>query len=486
VTTFLHGVETIEVNQAGVVVQGVKSSVVGLIGTAPVHLVAAEQRTVNEDVLCLSDVDDVRRFGPVLPGYTIPAELERLRQEGAKWVVVVNVFDPAEHTDDFAAADLAIEDGEIVLADKGLISVVVKVAGGAGAALVAGTDYSVDMAEGVITVLPGGALDGDEEANVTYVFGDPSAVVAVDVIGTVNEAGERTGAQALRNSFTKRGFHPKILLAPAYSTQLTVVNALRALAAWDRLRAIVAVDAPVGTTVEEAIEGRGPAGTINFNVSDDRCVLCVPHVKALDRTTGELGLAALSSIYAGVLAFTDSTMGFWVSPSNKQSRVIAGLEYPITAALNDKTCDVSLLNEVGITTVFNAFGTGYRVWGNRSSAFPATPGVKSFITQRRIADQIHESLELAMLPAIDLPITSPLIEDILQAANNYMGVLIGRGAVPAGSRVEFQAAKNPADQIALGKLTFTLVFVGSPPLEGITFESVVDTSLLRSLLPAAA
>ncbi len=36
------------------------------------------------------------------------------------------------------------------------------------------------------------------------------------------------------------------------------------------------VDAPAGTTVQEAITGRGSEGTINFNYSSERLILCYP------------------------------------------------------------------------------------------------------------------------------------------------------------------------------------------------------------------
>lgn len=37
------------------------------------------------------------------------------------------------------------------------------------------------------------------------------------------------------------------------------------------------VDAPVGATVQDVIKGRGPQGTINFNTSSERIILCYPH-----------------------------------------------------------------------------------------------------------------------------------------------------------------------------------------------------------------
>lgn len=477
-----HGVETVEVKNGGVTVQGVKSAVVGLVGTAPVHHVADADQTLDVDVLCLSDVDDAKYFGPNVAGYSLPQALEQLRLEGAKFVVVVNVFDPASHNTAVAAADYDIGDDLKAPLPNGDVlpsTVVVHVGGGGGSALVEGTDYTIDAVAGVLTVIPGGALDEETEVQVAYSYGDPTAVLPADVIGGVSAGGERTGMQAWMNSFANRGFHPKILLAPSYSTLSAVVAAMRALAQADKLRAVLAVDAPVGTSVPDAIAGRGPSGSINFNISGDRSFLCCPHVKVYDKATDAMVLAPMSNAYAGVMAKTDATRGFWHSPSNKGSVGILGLEYPISASINDKACDAAMLNGAGIVTVFNSFGSGYRIWGNRSAAFPVDGSVYSLVTQRRIADMIHEALELAMLNVLDDPITPTHVGDVLQAANAYMRYLYSVGAVPIGSRVEFQSPKNPPSEIAKGKTKYTIIFVGNVPSENIIFESVVDTNLLQ-------
>jgi hypothetical protein len=189
-------------------------------------------------------------------------------------------------------------------------------------------------------------------------------------------------------------------------------------------------------------------------------------------------LQPLSQYAAGVIAATDVALGFWFSPSNKGIKGIIGLELPVSASLNDPNCEANALNEAGIVTVFNAFGTGFRLWGNRSSAFPASTAQTNFIQARRTADQIHESLEMAMLDFLDLPITDTIITAVLDTANGYMRTLIGRGAVPKGSRVEFNVAKNSAADIAAGHLTFDIVWAPNAPAERFTFESFIDINLL--------
>lgn len=469
---FLHGVETIEVTDGAKPIRGVKTAVIGLVGTAPIHHVASADQHIDDSVLVLGDVSAKKSFGPVVTGYTIPQALRDIFAQGAGLVIVINTFDPATHKTTVAAADLDITDKQIQLANADVISATVKASGGAGAAKVEGTDYTIDRVAGLITILSTGSLSAATAANVTYTYGNPSAVTASDVIGTVDIGGARTGMQGFLDAMTRFGFFPKILIAPGYSTQATVVSALQVIVQASKCRAIGLVDAPVGTTVQAAIEGRGSAGEINFNVSDDRIVPLFPHVKV-----GTV-LAPLSPVMAGVIARTDQEKGFWVSPSNKKILGIDGLEIPVSAGINDPDSEANLLNEVGIVTVFNAFGTGYRIWGNRSSAFPASSASMSFIQSRRTADQVHESLELAMLDYLDDAGSTAFVEAVLAAGNAYMRTLIGRRAVPAGSYVGFNPEKNPADEVAAGHFRFDVVFVPTPPAERITFESFIDINLL--------
>jgi phage tail sheath protein FI len=61
--SFLHGVETIEIEKGARTIRTVKTAVVGLVGTAPIDDVDAEFRTVNEPTLILNEIDAVKYFG---------------------------------------------------------------------------------------------------------------------------------------------------------------------------------------------------------------------------------------------------------------------------------------------------------------------------------------------------------------------------------------------------------------------------------------
>ena len=482
---FLHGAETIEIRAGARPIRQIKTAVIGLIGTAPTHLLDTGNATLNEPKLVLSDTDAGKFAGPQIEGFTIPQAMDAIFDQGRGTVVMVNVFDPATHKQSVADEALTFADDTAQLANAthGIIAATVKSSDGT-TTHVEGTDYTLDKRTGEITRLAAGAIAAGAQIAVDYDHADPSMVAASDVIGTVDTSGNRTGAQGLLNSFNRFGFWPKILIAPAYSTQMSVASELEVLAADDKLRAVALVDAPVGTSRDDAISGRGPDGAINFNFSSDRVVLCYPHLEVFDLATNSTRLEPYSQRLAGVIAATDDQFGYWVSPSNKTIKGITGVEFDLSAMINNPSSDVNALNEAGIVTVFNSFGSGLRTWGNRSSAWPSSTAQTNFIQTRRTADVVHESLEFAMLQFIDQPISQALIDAITESANGFIRTLIGRGALLPGSKVAWLKERNPDTEIAAGHLTFNITMLPPPPAERITFESFLDINLLSNLQAA--
>jgi phage tail sheath protein FI len=254
----------------------------------------------------------------------------------------------------------------------------------------------------------------------------------------------------------------------------------------DKTRGIAYVDAPIGTTVAGAITGRGPSGSIGFNVSNERVELLYPHIKRTDPSTGTLKNVPFSTFAAGLRNYIDNRDGFWFSDSNNVILGNEGVERKVVAALSDPNSDTNLLNEVGISTVFNAFGTGVRKWGNRSSAYPATTSPNNFVCVRRVADTVYDSLELAMLQFIDKPINAnALIDEIRSTCNGFINSLIQRGALVLGSVCTFDPAENSATAIAAGQLVFTLTLMAPTPAERIVFKAYLDTSLFNNIIAAA-
>ena len=404
--SFLHGVETIEIEKGARTIKTVKTAVIGLVGTAPIHNVDEEYRTINEPTLILNEIDAAKYFGSTTDGFTIPSALKAIFDQGAGIVIVVNVFDPEKHE-------------------------------------------------------------------------DVTAVTKGDIIGSVDaDTGKRLGMKAFEDSYSLFGYFPKTIIAPVYCEDTAVVTEIKTLC--DKIRAIGIVDAPVGATVQDAITGRGPEGTINFNTSSDRIVLCYPHLKVYDATTDTNILEPYSQRLAGVIAAKDIDKGYHWSPSNTEINGIIGVERQLTSMINDPSSEVNALNEAGIVTVFNSYGSGFRTWGNRSAAYPSSTHVTNFINIRRTADILHESVEYSMLQFIDFPIDNGLIDSITESVNAFIRTLIGRGALIDG-KCYYNPDKNPVTEIANGHLVFDVEFMPPTPAERITFESFIDIELLKSL-----
>jgi hypothetical protein len=468
---YLHGVETIEVERGPRPGNTVKSAVIALIGTAPAGPVGM--------TLVLGERDS-GQFGRQLPGFTIPQALDAINDHGGATVLVVNVLDPAVHKTAVAAEAVSFSAGQAELAQAPVLNLVLKSEDGL-TTYVAGTDYKLDAASGTLTRLEGGAIAAGAAVKADYDHADPSKVTAADIIGALDEAGNRTGMKALHDSYNLYGFFAKILIAPGYCTQNSVSTELIALA--DQFGAVTYVDAPIGTTFAQALAGRGPEGTINFNTSSDRVRLCYPHVKVYDPETDSERLEPLSSRAAGLRAKVDLDRGFWWSSSNQEILGITGVERKLSARVDDPQSEVNLLNEVGITTVFNSFGSGLRLWGNRTAAFPTVTHMRNFENVRRTADVINESLRYFSLQYMDMPLNQALIDSLTESVNGYGRKLIGDGAL-LGFQCWFDPARNPATELSAGRLLLSYKFTPPPPLERLSYESEITSEYLLTLKAA--
>lgn len=467
---FLHGVETIEIEKGPRPIRTVKSAVVGLIGTAPMG-------DLHTPTIVLSD-RQAAQFGSQIPGFSVPQALDAIFDQGAGTVIVINVLDPTTHKT-AVPSEIVVLQGEAGKTAKPawVGQAVVKNAAG-DVTYVLDTDYTADPATGAIRRKAGGTIAADASLKVSYEHLDPTKVTPADIIGAVNAAGKRTGMQALLDTYNLFGFFAKLLIAPGYSTLNSVSSELIVMA--HKLRAEAILDAPVGTTYAQALAGRGPAGVINFNTSSERAILCYPHLKVYDSATDSERLEPYSQRLAGVMCAKDNDKGYWWSPSNTEIKGIVGVERQLSAMINDPQSEVNLLNEVGIVTLFNSFGTGIRTWGNRSAAWPSVTHPKNFINVRRTADILHESVEYAMLQFIDSPINNALIDSIKESVNAFIRTLISRGALIDGS-CSYDPTKNPPTELALGHLTFDLEFMAPTPAERISFESFINIELLKQL-----
>ena len=471
---FLHGVETIEVNNGPRPVSLVKTAVIGIIGTA----VAG---AVNTPILVSSE-RDFAQFGVDTASSTILDALTVIFKQKPTVCVVLNVLDPAIHTTAVVNEVVALGlDGTFKLANPAANNVVVKNA--LNTITYAATDYylNADVGTGVTTAastIPAATLAAPINLSISYSYADATKVTAADIIGTITAAGARTGLKAFRDSYSLFGFYPKILISPVFASLNSVATKLIAIAT--SIRAVTYIDAPIGITPTQAITGRGVAGTINFNTSSDRVGLCYPYLKWFDTTQNAERLIPMSAFVAGAQSRKDQENGYWWTVSNTELLGITGVERPIDAMINDPNSEANLLNAAGIITVFNSFGTGVRVWGNRSASYPASTSPKNFLCVRRTADIIAESLEYFSLQMIDRPMDNAWIDSVIASANAFLRKLKADGAIIDG-KVWYDPAQNLATDLAAGKAVFAYDFMPPTPAERVSYQAAINIAYLNSL-----
>lgn len=393
---FLHGVSVVEIDNGPRPIRTVRSSVIGLIGTAP----DAEESSFPLDT-------------PVLIAGS-RLEAAKLGTTGTLPAAIDGIFDQA-----------------------GALVVVIRVEEGA-----------------------------------------TESVTLSNIIGGVDaQTGQYKGLQALLAAQSIVKVTPRLLIAPGFTHQRPldpddetrqlanpVVAELLGIA--ERLRATIIADGP-NTTDSAAIDYREDWGSSRVYVVD-------PHVKVMK--SGVIVTEPVSARVAGLIARIDNDRGFWWSPSNNEINGIVGSHRPIDFALGDPNARANLLNENEVATIIQE--DGYRLWGNRTcSSDPKW----AFLSVRRTADMLNESLLRAHMWAVDRNITKTYVEEVTEGVNAYLRQLKAQGAI-LGGKCWADPDLNTPQAIQDGKVYFNFDFTPPYPAEHIIFRSHLVDDYLEEIL----
>ncbi len=300
---------------------------------------------------------------------------------------------------------------------------------------------------------------------------------AVDANGDYDEA--QTKSNVIGNGDAFSGVHgfssaqsmvhvtPRILVAPGFSHNMEVVSELEGIA--NKIKAVILADGP-NTTDADAITYRG-------NFGSDRVFIIDPAVKVFDTATNSYVAQPASPRVAGLISKMDNEKGFWWSPSNQLITGIAGTWRPVDYAHGDPNSKANLLNENEVTTIIHQ--EGYRLWGNRTTS--ADPKF-AFLSVRRTADMIQESLLRAHLWAVDRNITRFYAEDVKEGVNAYLRNLKAKGAI-LGGECYLDPELNTPENIASGKIYFDFDFTPPYPAEHVTFRSHLVNDYIEEIFP---
>ena len=300
---------------------------------------------------------------------------------------------------------------------------------------------------------------------------------AVDANGDYDEA--QTKSNVIGNGDAFSGVHgfssaqstvhvtPRILVAPGFSHNMEVVSELEGIA--NKIKAVILADGP-NTTDADAITYRG-------NFGSDRIFIVDPSVKVFDTVTNDYIAQPASPRVAGLISKMDNEKGFWWSPSNQIITGIAGTWRPVDYAHGNPNSKANLLNENEVTTIIHQ--DGYRLWGNRTTS--SDPKF-AFLSVRRTADMIQESLLRAHLWAVDRNITRFYAEDVKEGVNAYLRNLKAKGAI-LGGECYLDPELNTPENIASGKIYFDFDFTPPYPAEHVTFRSHLVNDYIEEIFP---
>lgn len=458
---FHHGSETTRVNGGSVAVSTVDGAIIGIVGTAPMG-------AVNELTVCLTK-KDFAKFGTILgQGFTLPDAFDILARYASGQVYVVNVLDTAKHRTTVSNEALTLDANTLTAktAKQGLLSLSITAN---GVALNAGADYTVDLQTGEITF-----ARSQTTLKATYTYADPTKVTEDDIKGGVDSlTGKRKGFELLRDGFNLFGADAKILICPEYDKTASCAAALATLA--DQMHAKAYIQLPKGTSLSKAIAGRGPMGTINASASNENVRHFFPY--AIGSTNS---LESLATHAAGLRMKVDVDHGYWFSTSNRELSGVIGMEIPLTARVDDLQSETNRLNAVGITTIFNSFGTGFRLWGNRSSNFPTVTHISCFEVASRTGDIIDESIRQAELQFIDQPIDDALLDSFVETIDTFLRSQKSLVGYSVGLDYEYDLV----DAFSQGQIPLIYDYTPKIPGERISNKSVMTRKYLANLVSA--
>lgn len=462
--TFLHGVEVIEIDAGPRPISTVRSSVIGLIGTAPDADALAFP--LNTPVLIAGSRREAALLDMLGTGNgTLPSAMDSIFDQAGAVVIVVRVEDGETDAETLAnilgGVNANTGQYEGVHAFLGAKSVV-----GFQPRILLAPGFTHTRVEGgvtAITVSAGGSGYTSAPA-VAFTGGGGTGAQAVAVLGTGADAGKVVAVQ-ITNAGTGYTTAPTIAFSGGEGTGATatasfgivgnaVVSELVGIA--ERMRAVIIADGP-NTNDAAAIAYAGDFGSARVYLVD-------PMVIKTD-SDGQTVTAWSSPCVAGLLAKSDNERGFWWSPSNQNINGIQGTARPIDFTLGDANARANLLNERKVATIIRE--DGFRLWGNRTlSSDPRF----AFLCVRRTADIINDSILTSHLWAVDRGISKQYVEDVVEGVNAYLRHLVTIGAILGGTCWADPDVNTP-DQIAQGKVYFDFDFTPVYPAEHIIMRS---------------
>lgn len=454
---FRHGVYKSEVPTSIIAPSQGYAGLPVIVGTAPVFM--GDITCVNKPVLVYTYEEAVSTFG-----YSTDWESWTLCEfmysqfvlYNQSPVIMVNVFDPAKHKEDLPREEYATVGGRncnvgkwrMLLRDDNLE--------------VYSHDYNDDeelifhFTRDVSTV------------HYTPHVARPDMVTSADIIGGYDSAaGTYSGLELVNAVYPKYRLVPGLIGCPKWSESPEVAAVMRAKA--ENINGIftcnAVVDIPSGESGAKVYID-APSWKTTNNYTGEHMIVCWPKVSLGGK------VYHMSTQLIGLMNRTDNAHGDlpYKSPSNE----LLQMDSCVNAACEELMMSLeqaNYLNSQGIVTALNWTG-GWRAWGNRTGAYPASTDVKDvFISVRRMMDYLGNTFITTFWQKTDQPMSPRLIRTIVNSFNMYLNSLVAIEAL-LGGRIEFREDENAYTDLLNGILKFH-VFI-TPPVPAEVIEGIFE------------
>lgn len=294
--------------------------------------------------------------------------------------------------------------------------------------------------------------------------GTTAAETTSNIIGGTNASGKYTGMKALLAAQSQLKVKPRILGVPGLDT-LPVATALVSIA--QQLRGFAYLSANGCKTKEEATAYRE-----NFGARE--AMVIWPDFLQWSTTTNTTVTAPAVARALGLRAKLDQEVGWHKTLSNIPVDGVTGISADVFWDLQNPATDANYLNGNEVTTLINE--SGFRFWGSRTCT---DDPLFAFENYTRTAQVLADSIADAHLWAMDKPMHSSLVRDILEGINAKFRELVTGGYILGGS-AWYDEEANSATTLKEGKLFIDYDYTPVPPLEDLTLRQRITDRYLAN------
>lgn len=294
--------------------------------------------------------------------------------------------------------------------------------------------------------------------------GASPAETTSNIIGGTSATGKYTGMKALLAAQSQLKVKPRILAVPGLDT-LPVATALVSIA--QQLRGFAYVSANGCKTKEEATAYRE-----NFGARE--VMVIWPDFTQWSTSTNANVTAPAVARAVGLRAKLDQEVGWHKTISNIPVDGVTGLSADVFWDLQNSATDANYLNSNEVTTLINE--GGFRFWGSRTCS---DDPLFAFENYTRTAQVVADTIADAHLWAMDKPMHSSLVRDLLEGINAKFRELVANGYL-IGASAWFDAEANTEATLKAGKLYIDYDYTPVPPLEDLTLRQRITDRYLAN------